>query len=100
MKFLLSVLLLLPGCSVFRDPPGPYVPDWSFEQDVGNGSENKHPFAARLDAGYTVIQIGACMGGPVDGSPDEAGVWHYHATAGPCPESADRIDAGPDAPPP
>lgn len=69
------VMVILAACAVLRDPPGPGVPDWSAAEQVTEPTENQNPFA---------IVIGVCIGEPIDGSPDEAGVWHYRATAAPC----------------
>jgi hypothetical protein len=70
--------LLVTACSVFRNQ-GPVVPNWDTADQAGNSTENQRGV-------FAAVAIGVCIGDPIDGSPDEGGVWHYHATNGPCPD--------------
>lgn len=84
--FGVAFALLLMACSVFRNE-GPNVPNWDAANQAGNSTENQRGV-------FAAITVGVCIGDPVDGSPDEGGVWHYHATNGPCPPDA-GVDASP-----
>ncbi len=49
---LLALFTFCVSCEVFRDPPGPMVPDWTAADQAGNSTENQRGFLFRfLDAG-------------------------------------------------